>query len=77
MIILDVGIPTSKDFILVQGHRGAQGPVLRDAGFDMDLDGRTAIRPSTRRQQLGRVTGRGMAVRRCRLGTAGRSSPAR
>jgi len=25
---------------LVQGHRGAQARVLRDAGFDMDLDGK-------------------------------------
>ena len=31
--------PRHRGVHLVQGHRGAQGPRPRDAGFDMDLDG--------------------------------------
>ena len=39
MVILDADHPDVEDFIWAQSDRGAQSRVLRDAGFDMDLDG--------------------------------------
>ena len=39
MVILNAAIPTSQEFIWCKAIEERKARVLRDAGFDMDLDG--------------------------------------
>ena len=44
MVVLDADHPDIEEFVWCKADRGAQGAgVLRDAGFDMDLDGKDAF----------------------------------
>ena len=48
MVILDADHPDIEEFIWCKAREEEKARVLRDAGFDMDLDGRTSTRSSIR-----------------------------
>ena len=54
MVILDADHPDIEEFVWCKAIEERKARVLRDAGFDMDLDGRRLVLgPVPERQQLG------------------------